>query len=100
LAASVSAECCVPTITPGGKPVIEEPGETPRSPAITLGPVFVTVEPARIAKSAAEPIAGAVPVALIIGSKINDEPNKTANSNSTVRLRRIIMVFCDSVCIL
>src|SRR6202453_4683896 len=42
-----------PWITPGGKPVIALPGEIPTSPTILVGPVFVTVEPARIAKRAA-----------------------------------------------
>jgi hypothetical protein len=40
----------VPLLTvPGGNPVTAVPGLTPRSPLITLGPVFVTVVPARTA---------------------------------------------------
>src|SRR5437870_104919 len=45
--------------TPGGKPVTEEPGETPKSPLTTVGPVLVTVLPPRTAKLAAVPNAGA-----------------------------------------
>src|ERR1043165_5346728 len=40
---------------PGGNPVTEEPGETPRFPVMTEGPVFVTVEPPRTAKFCAVP---------------------------------------------
>src|ERR1051325_8385631 len=35
---------------PGGNPVTDEPGETPRLPVMTLAPVLVTVEPPRTAK--------------------------------------------------
>jgi hypothetical protein len=42
-----------PSITPGGNPVIALPGESPTLPTTLVGPVFVTVEPARIAKGAA-----------------------------------------------
>jgi len=35
------------TTVPGGKPVTELPGLTPRFPVTTLGPVFVTVEAPR-----------------------------------------------------
>jgi hypothetical protein len=45
--------CCVPLMVPGGKPVTELPGLNPRSPVTTVGPVFVTVEPARTAKLSA-----------------------------------------------
>src|SRR5580700_1026200 len=40
---------------PGGKPVIEVPGETPTSPSMTLKPVLVTAEPASTAKGVALP---------------------------------------------
>jgi len=40
---------------PGGKPVTAEPGLKPKFPLITLEPVFVIVEPARIAKLSAVP---------------------------------------------
>jgi len=53
--ATASAECCVPFTKPGGNPVMEVPGLTPRSPLITDGPVLVTVEPARTAKLPAVP---------------------------------------------
>ncbi len=36
----------VPLTSPGGKPVIEDPGDTPRSPARVVAPVLVTVVPA------------------------------------------------------
>jgi hypothetical protein len=37
-----------PTTVPGGKPVTELPGETPRLPVTTVGvAVLVTVDPAR-----------------------------------------------------
>src|SRR5438045_3263725 len=39
-----------PTTVPGGNPVTELPGDTPRLPVMTLGPVFVTVDPPRTAK--------------------------------------------------
>src|SRR4051794_35221264 len=40
---------------PGGNPVTAEPGETPRLPVTLVGPVFVTVEPPRMAKFCAVP---------------------------------------------
>ncbi len=45
----------LPEIEPGGKPVREVPGESPRSPVTTVEPVLVIVEPARTAYEAAEP---------------------------------------------
>jgi len=55
-AATPSAECMVPSVTiPGGNPVTAVPGLTPRSPLIALGPVLVTVLPARTAKLPAVP---------------------------------------------
>lgn len=49
--ATASLACTVPFVTlPGGKPVIAVPGDTPRFPESIVGPVFVTVEPARAAK--------------------------------------------------
>ena len=40
---------------PGGNPVTADPGLSPRSPpVITVGPVLVTVDPAKISKLAAE----------------------------------------------
>ncbi len=36
----------VPRTTPGGKPVIEDAGYTPRSPARVVAPVLVTPDPA------------------------------------------------------
>ena len=55
-AATPSALCIVPLDTvPGGNPVTAVPGLTPRSPLMLLGPVLVTVVPARTAKLAAVP---------------------------------------------
>jgi hypothetical protein len=68
LFACASAECIAPDITiPGGKPVTAVPGETPTSPVMTLGPVLVTVVPARTAKLSALPNEGATGAALIMG---------------------------------
>jgi len=39
-----------PVTVPGGNPVIEEPGETPRFPRIVVAPLFVTVEAPRTPK--------------------------------------------------
>jgi hypothetical protein len=39
----------------GWKPVIAVPGLNPKSPVMTVGPVLVTVEPPRTAKSPAVP---------------------------------------------
>src|ERR1700722_6426234 len=55
-AATPSALCIVPLLTmPGGNPVTAVPGLTPRSPLMLLGPVLVTVVPARTAKLPAVP---------------------------------------------
>ena len=42
-------------MVPGGRPVTAVPGLTPRSPAIMVGPVLVTVDAARTAKPCAAP---------------------------------------------
>jgi hypothetical protein len=52
--------CCVPLTVPGGNPVTEVPGLNPRSPVIVVGPVLVTVLPARTPKPVAVPRAGCV----------------------------------------
>src|SRR4029077_16504160 len=44
-----------PTMAPGGNPVIAVPGLTPRSPVMTVAPVFVTVDAPRTANDSAEP---------------------------------------------
>jgi hypothetical protein len=55
-AATPSALCIVPLDTvPGGNPVTAVPGLTPRFPLMLLGPVLVTVVPARTAKLPAVP---------------------------------------------
>jgi hypothetical protein len=48
----------VPLTAPGGKPVIAEPGDTPRSPLIVVKPVFVTVEPANTEYGSSAPSEG------------------------------------------
>jgi hypothetical protein len=48
-AAAASAMCSVPFTVPGGNPVTDVPGLSPRSPLTVVAPVFVTVEAARIA---------------------------------------------------
>jgi hypothetical protein len=53
--ATASASCWAPSTVPGGNPVTAVPGLTPRSPVTTLGPVLVTVVPARTAKALAVP---------------------------------------------
>src|SRR5271157_2787534 len=58
----------VPLTLPGGKPVIEVPGERPRSPVMVVGPVLVTVEAPRTAKLSAEP--SIVPAAARSGASI------------------------------
>jgi hypothetical protein len=64
---------------PGGNPVTEVPGLTPKSPETTVGPVFVTAEPPKTAKLAAVPKSGAVPIAGI--GELEPDTAKT----STVR---------------
>jgi hypothetical protein len=58
--AAASALCLAPRAIPGGKPVIAVPGLTPSSLASTVGPVFVTVDPASTEKPAAVPSCGVV----------------------------------------
>src|SRR2546426_5964367 len=66
-AAAESATCLVPLTVPGGNPVTEVPGLSPRSPVTVLAPVLVTVEPARTAKLAADPRAtGARPPPIVV----------------------------------
>jgi hypothetical protein len=43
---SASCNAPPPVTAPGGNPVTAVPGLTPRFPKMTVGPVFVTVEPA------------------------------------------------------
>ena len=50
----------MPITIPGGKPVIEVPGLTPKSPMTTDGPVLVTAAAPRTAKLVAVPSGGAV----------------------------------------
>jgi hypothetical protein len=46
--------------SPGGKPVIAVPGQTPKFPLTSDAPVLVTVEPPRTAKLPATPSPGAM----------------------------------------
>ncbi len=46
---------CVPVKVPGGKPVIDDPGERPMLPLITVVPVFVMVDAAKTPYCAAVP---------------------------------------------
>src|SRR5580704_6684170 len=50
--------CVVPFNVPGGNPVTELPGDSPRSPVTMVGPVLVIVLPARTAKLLSVPRAG------------------------------------------
>src|SRR6202165_447939 len=56
--AGASPMCWVPVITPGGNPVTNEPGLRPRLPLITVLPVLVIVDAARMAKLTAVPSLG------------------------------------------
>jgi hypothetical protein len=62
--AGASAECFTPPNTPGGKPLIAVPGLTPTLASNVLGPVFVTLWPARTEYADAVPSStGAGPAA-------------------------------------
>ena len=77
---AVSASCAATSATaspawiaaggpcPGGKPTTAVPGNTPRSPLTTVGPVFVIVVAATAAKRAAEPSGGVVATACAAGA--------------------------------
>ncbi len=73
---------------PGGKPVIEEPGQTPRSPLTTDEPVLVTVEPPRTAKLAAVPSPGAMASGYADTSKATP-----ANESDRTRMIEIVRTF-------
>ena len=100
--------CVVPGRTtvpgPGGlekvKPVTELPGLSPRSPLMTVGPEFVTVEPPSTAKLAAVPNVGAVPNSsgranVLRAATLNDRPT---NEREITRIIEIDRYF--SLCIL
>src|SRR5580698_8932262 len=74
--ATASLMCVTPVTVPGGKPVTEEPGSNPRLPVITLGPVLVTVDPARTVKFSAVPRFGAVAAKASSGDKATRAPVK------------------------
>src|SRR6185503_11892441 len=60
-AASPPGPRIVPSFkVPGGKPVTDVPGSTPRSPVMIVGPVLVTVAAPSTAKASAAPSAGAI----------------------------------------
>ena len=82
---SVWAACAVappasvaPVLDPGGNPVMELPGETPKSPVSTDGPVFVTVDAPSTAKLPACPRDGAVCANHV------DAPHNTAMTAATI----------------
>jgi hypothetical protein len=84
------------------RPVIEEPGDTPRSPVMVVGPVLVTVEPPRTAKLVATPSDGAVPIALTLGGRNNDAVSTTTDSNdreTSHLLKRILITLAASTTI-
>ncbi len=54
-AADASAICWLPLTVPGGKPVRDVPGDSPKSPLTIVAPVLVIVEPPSMAKLSAEP---------------------------------------------
>src|SRR5664279_4784880 len=60
MATALAAWIVPPFTRPGGNPVVADPGETPRSPVTTVGPVLVTVVPARTAKLRVVPKTSAV----------------------------------------
>ena len=85
MAAVASAACIVPMRFPGGKPMTEDAGDTPKSPVTTVGPVLLTsgVAPST-AKLVAVPSEGAV-AANVVGAE-----RKVSNAAlvATPKLRR------------
>ena len=61
--ATASFGCMAPFTNPGGNPVIDVPGLTPRSPVITEDPVLVTDAPPSTAKLSTVPSGTAVAMA-------------------------------------
>ncbi len=83
--ATASVLWIVPFTMPGGKPVMEVPGKSPRLPLMTDGPVFVTVEPASTAKLAVVPrLTGASPAA---AARVPDARAISARTSGTVSAR-------------
>src|ERR1019366_340238 len=74
--ATESLMCLTPVTVPGGNPVTDEPGSSPRLPVITLGPVLVTVEPARTVKLRAVPRFGLVAAKASSGATATRAPVK------------------------
>lgn len=90
--ATASARWVAPPTRPGGKPVAALPGLTPRSWASTLGPVFVTVEPANTEKLPAVPkptgaSAACAPVMLTMSS-VTAAPNAPRPASRSFVSRR------------
>lgn len=78
---------CVPLTVPGGNPITEVPGERPRFPLSKVGPVFVIVVPANVAKPEVVPKAqGKVPEGGPDGTLQPDVGVTAELSNSTWRL--------------
>jgi hypothetical protein len=81
----------VPLTFPGGKPVTEVPGLSPRFPVITVEPVLVMVDPASSAKPSAAPrfIADVIVVAPTAPANANE--NAIANAAAGTLLSNFIM---------
>src|ERR1700693_4583254 len=79
--------CLTPVTLPGGMPVTAEPGDNPRLPVITLGPVFVIVDPARTVKLRAVPSLGWVAANAVAGQT----PATTAAIRTSSEARRLVI---------
>src|SRR5438270_1107049 len=87
-----------PETVPGGKPVTDEPGLRHTSPpVITVGPVLVTVDPARMAHPAAAPSGMAPPPAPAPAPFLSPSPHdvvqitsKNAMSNATAETLKLL----------
>jgi hypothetical protein len=72
---------------PGGNPVIAVPGETPRSPLILLGPVFVMVLAPSTANAPAVPSRGLVTVFCAYEDKYVTEKSVSTQQRSATLIR-------------
>lgn len=88
----------MPPTIPGGKPVTELPGLTPRSSPTVVSPVFVTADPPRTAKLCAVPRRGlARAIAGYAIARINVQMIKPLVITSLVELPSVYKVFPDHV---
>jgi hypothetical protein len=83
--ATASALCCTPFTVPGGNPVIAVPGLTPKSPLMTLGPVLVTVVPARTAKLLAVPRSTGACAALALDCRATNMATPTMHATPAAK---------------